>query len=319
MSQPAAKRFKKATKSNARFRLALAGPAGSGKTFSALRIAEHVAPKGKIAVIDSQRGQASKYANIFHFDVLELDDHSPETYLQAISDAEAEGYELCIIDSFSHAWMGKNGALELVDKIAKRSQAGNKFTAWREVTPMHNALVDAVLGSSMHIIATLRVKTEWVMEENERGKLVPKKVGMATIQREGIDYEFDVVGDMRVETNELVISKSHCPALNGGFFTKPGPDVAKILLDWVSDSAPRENTVPADQVEKLMNDPEIKRLFDKLAAPEAKRLATCKTYQDRTKLIAVLEARLNESAPKKDTSAPKNGVPESESTQQPAA
>src|SRR5262245_61668408 len=134
--------FTKATQQQGRLRLALIGPSGAGKTYSALNIAQHLG--GHVAVIDTEHGSASKYATLFDFDVLELDSFAPSHYVEAIQAADAAGYDVLVIDSLSHAWMGKDGALEQVDRIAKRSQTGNTFGAWRDVTPQHNAMIEAM-------------------------------------------------------------------------------------------------------------------------------------------------------------------------------
>ena len=235
--------FTKATKRQARLRMALIGPSGSGKTYSALAIASAMAPSGKIAVIDTERGSASKYAGLFTFDVLELDTFAPETYASAIEAADAAGYDVLIIDSLSHAWFGKDGALEQVDRAAKRSSSQNSFAAWREVTPHHNAMIDAILQCKAHVIVTMRAKTEYVMETNEKGKSVPRKVGLAPVQRDGLEYEFDVVADMNLD-NDLIVSKSRCPAMSGQVVNKPGENVAKILMAWLTDGAPQPKPEP---------------------------------------------------------------------------
>ena len=160
--------------------------------------------------------------------------------------AESAGYDVLVIDSLSHAWMGKEGALEQVDRAAKRSQSNNTYTAWRDVTPMHNALIDAMLQSPCHVIVTMRAKTEYVLEENERGKKVPRKVGMAPVQRDGMEYEFDVVADMTPE-NDFVVSKSRCPAMHGAVISKPGKDVADTLRGWLSDGNPEPVKPPVTQ------------------------------------------------------------------------
>lgn len=229
--------FRKATKQQIRLRLALIGSSGSGKTYTALNIAKHLG--GKVAVIDTERGSASKYADLFEFDALELQTFNPLTYVEAIKAAEQAGYQILVIDSLSHAWMGKEGALEQVDKIQKRSQSNNSFTAWRDVTPMHNALVDAILQCNCHIIATMRAKTEYVMEVNEKGKNVPRKIGIAPIQRDGLEYEFDVVADMDFDNN-LIVSKTRCPALSGEIINKPGKEIAETLRAWLTDGEPAQ-------------------------------------------------------------------------------
>ncbi|MBS2008231.1 MAG: ATP-binding protein [Cyanobacteria bacterium SZAS TMP-1] len=206
------------------------GPSGSGKTFTALTFAGALGKK--IAVIDSERGSASKYADLFSFDTCDMESHSPQTYVKHIKEAEEAGYDVLIIDSLSHAWAGKDGALEQVDKVAKRSQSGNSFTAWREVTPMHNALVDAILQTKCHVIATMRTKQEYVLEENERGKKTPRKVGMAPVQREGVEYEFDVIADMNID-HDFIVAKTRCHSLDGLVARKPGVEVAETLAAWL--------------------------------------------------------------------------------------
>lgn len=227
-------RFQKATKKQARLRLAIIGTSGCGKTYTSLAFASFLGKR--VAVIDSERGSASKYAGIFDFDVLELDSFGPDTYVKAMADAEAEGYDVIVIDSLSHAWMGKDGALERVDKVQSRQKTANSYTAWREVTPQHNALVDAILRSKAHVIATMRAKTEYVLEDDGRGKKVPRKVGLAPVQRDGMEYEFDVVADMDT-SNQFVVTKSRCPELTDLVVRRPGKDVADKLLAWLSDGA----------------------------------------------------------------------------------
>lgn len=233
--------FKKATKKQTWLRLGLIGPSGSGKTYTALNLAKHLG--NKIAVIDTEHGSASKYADLFEFDVMELDSFHPQRYIDGIHEAQAAGYDVLIIDSLSHAWMGKDGALELVDRAAKRSQSNNTFFAWREVTPLHNALVEAILAARMHVIVTMRAKMEYVLEINDKGKQVPRKVGLAPIQREGLEYEFDVVADMDLDNN-MIVTKTRCPALSGAVIPKPGEEVANILRAWLTDGAPMPQEHP---------------------------------------------------------------------------
>lgn len=238
--------FHPATKTRARARIAIIGPSGSGKTYSALAIAAGLGKR--VAVIDTERGSASKYAGLPGmpaFDVLELETFAPETYVAAIGAAGAAGYDVLVIDSLSHAWMGKDGALEQVDRAAKRSQSGNSFAAWRDVTPKHNALVDAMLASPCHLIVTMRAKTEYVMETNSRGKQEPRKIGLAPIQRDGMEYEFDVVGDITLD-HELIISKTRCPAFDGKVIRLPGSAFGQSVAEWLSDGAPVSPASPPE-------------------------------------------------------------------------
>lgn len=232
--------FQKATKKQAKGRIALMGPSGSGKTYTGLQIATGLGKR--IAVVDTEHGSASKYAKTEHsdygfdFDVLELDSFSPQNYVEAIHAAEQAGYDVVLIDSLSHAWMGKDGALEQADNAAKRNR-GNSFAGWRDVTPQHNALVGAMIASKAHVIVTMRVKTEYVIEEDDRGKKVPRKIGVAPVQRQGLEYEFDVTADLDHDNN-AVIDKTRCPELKGKVFRRDGEAIATILKSWLGDGAP---------------------------------------------------------------------------------
>jgi hypothetical protein len=235
--------FQKATKYGAKVRLALIGPAGSGKTYSALAIGEKLG--AKVAVIDTEHGSASKYADRFGFDVLTLESFAPDTYVEAIKAAEAAGYDVLVIDSLSHAWMGKDGALEQVDRAAAKSRSQNTYTAWRDVTPMQTRMMDTIIACKMHLIATMRSKTAYELEERN-GKKVPVKVGLAPIQRDGTEFEFDVVGEMD-QDNNLLVTKTRCPALSGKMIARPGGELAKTLLEWVAGEAAPEKAAQASQ------------------------------------------------------------------------
>lgn len=234
--------FKKASKTKAKLRLALMGTSGTGKTYTALSIAQ---PLGRVAVIDTEHGSASKYADRFTFDVLELSNYHPQQYIDAIKAAAAAGYDVVIIDSLTHAWSGTGGALELVDQETKRSKSNNSYMAWGAVTPLHNRLIEAIVGAPMHVIATLRSKTEYVLEKGDNGKSVPRKVGMAPVQRDGMEYEFDVVGEMDTQ-NSLTITKSRVPDLTNQVFDKPGVALGETLLAWLNDGAeaPKQEPPP---------------------------------------------------------------------------
>ena len=222
--------FKKATKAQAKLRLGLIGPAGSGKTMTALRVAHGLG--GRIAVIDTERGSASLYAGErgLAFDVLELETYEARHFIEAIADAEAAGYEVLIIDSLSHAWAGKGGILEFVDKAAKRS-GGGSFSGWRDATPLHNQLVDAILGAKMHIICTLRSKVEHVIEQ-VNGKTTVRKVGLQPVQRDGLEYEFTVVGDVN-QDHELIVTKTRAAFLKDAIVREAGEDLGKQLRAWL--------------------------------------------------------------------------------------
>lgn len=235
--------FQKAVKEQVKLRLAIDGLAGSGKSFSSLAIASAMAKmmreyghgEGRIAVIDSERGSARLYADKFDFDVSELSSFSPLAYADEIHEAERAGYDIIIADSISHAWAGKDGALDQKDKAAGSS--GNSWTAWRNVTPKHNALVDAMLQCKAHFIATMRVKMEYVQEKNDKGQTEIKKVGLAAIQREGMEYEFTLVGDID-HSHTMKIAKSRVDGIGlGDQFERPGESFARRVYSWLTSGA----------------------------------------------------------------------------------
>lgn len=244
--------FKKAVKSQSRLRLALCGPSGSGKTYTALKMAaEFAGPTGKVAVIDTERGSASKYADLWNFDVVELGSFHPLEYCKAIVAAKNAGYDVLVIDGLSPAWAGKDGALEQADTRAAKT--GNKFTAWADVTPMQNELVETMLTCGMHLIATMRVKQDYVLETNDKGKVAPRKVGLGIIQRDGMDYEFDVLGYLTPD-HVLSIDKSRCSQIDGKIYRNPGDEPARTLKAWLSDGVAMPVTPPAPKVEVLGDD-----------------------------------------------------------------
>ena len=230
--------FQKAVKYDAKLRLAIAGPSGSGKTYTALKMAGILSGDKRVALVDTEHGSASKYADQFDFDVLELAEFSPDTFVKAIKNAEEAGYGLIILDSLSHAWAGTGGLLDIVDGIARRSNSSNTFIAWKDATPIQNRMIDTIIASNIHVIATLRAKEGYALEKDEKtGKQVPVKKGMEPIQRDGVEYEFDVFAMMDIN-NKMTITKTRCPALTGKVYSKPDIEPAATLLEWLKGEKP---------------------------------------------------------------------------------
>jgi hypothetical protein len=219
--------FHRAQRKKAKLRLAFAGPAGSGKTYSALQVAFGLG--GRVALIDTERGSGELYAHLGEYDVCSLEaPFTPEKYVQAIRAAEGAGYDVIIIDSLSHAWAGPGGVLDIHGYAADKG--GNSWAAWRQVTPRHNELVDAMLLSRCHIIATLRSKMEHV-QVVENGKTVVKKVGMNPIQRDGLEYEFTVFLDL--DYNHTASATKDRTGLFDGQVFKPTAETGARLLEWL--------------------------------------------------------------------------------------
>ena len=231
--------FQKATKKQAKARIALFGASGSGKTWNALELAQGLGER--VAVVDTEHGSASKYSDRFSFDVVELQSFEPQNYIDAIRVAEGAGYDVLIIDSLSHAWVGKGGLLDQNDR------KGGRFDNWKDLTPQHMALIEAILTSKLHIIATMRSKTEYVVELNAKGKNEPRKVGLAPVQRDGLEYEFDVVGALD-EFNAIRFEKTRCSEINGKVFRHENAKLSAILKAWLSDGATPAAAPPKVQI-----------------------------------------------------------------------
>lgn len=186
----------KARKQKVKIKIGLQGSAGSGKTYSALKIAMGMVDGdvSRIAVIDTENGSASLYSDIFgEFLTLPLEPpYSPERCVEAVNlCAKTEGVEVIIFDSISHEWMGVGGVMDLID-----SMSGQGMQKWAKMTPRHNKFIDSILQVDKHVICTMRSKQDYVLTENEKGKMVPEKVGMKAVTRDGVDYEFTLNFDL---------------------------------------------------------------------------------------------------------------------------
>jgi hypothetical protein len=237
-------RFTKSERKNINIRMALCGPTGSGKTYTALGIGTEIAKAmgGRVVVIDTERSSSDRYADKFDFDACQLGSFSPEEYMEAINEAADAGYPVLIIDSLSHAWDGQDGLLERVDLIASRSTSKNSFNAWGQATPIQRRMVDAILNYPGHVIVTMRSKMEYVQDKDSNGKTSIRKVGLSPVQRQGIEYEFDLVGDMDQE-HFLIMSKSRAADLADKVLPKPGKKFALDVLAWARGTG--SATVPA--------------------------------------------------------------------------
>ena len=223
--------FKKAVRKQAKLRLALCGPSGSGKTFGSLKIAQGLAPSGRIALIDTERGSGELYADVVDYDIATLaPPYTPDRYIALIQEAEAAHYDVLIIDSLSHAWTGLGGVLDMHERAATAAK-GNSWAAWREVTPAHNALVDAMLGADLHLITTMRTKNAYEVIDSD-GKKKPVKIGLAPVQREGMEYEFTLVLDLTVDGHIATASKDRTRVFDGQHFT-PAIATGEALRQWL--------------------------------------------------------------------------------------
>ena len=218
--------FQKATKENIKLRMALYGPPGCGKTYTALQLASCLGKR--IGLIDTEHGSSRKYGNLFNFEVLELSKFGPSQYYNAIESAEESGFDYLIIDSLSHAW------------YAELDSVGSDVRNWAKIRPIERQLWDKIISSSCHIIATMRSKIEYeygATEISGRQKMTSvRKIGTAPIQKEGSEYELDICG-LLDDQNTLMISKSRCPEISSGIYPKPGKKFAEIVQNWLNDTS----------------------------------------------------------------------------------
>lgn len=245
--------LRKSERKKAKIKMALQGPSGAGKSFSAILLAQGLSggDMTKIAVIDSENGSADLYSHLGNFNVLQLKSpFSPERYIQALEVCEKAGMEVIILDSISQCWDF------LLDFHA--SLTGNSFTNWAKVTPRQRAFVDKILQSDTHIIATMRTKQDYVLN-NRDGKFVPEKVGLKAVQRDGVDYEFTLVFDVDIKHN-VIASKDR----TGLFIDKPEFQInaatGKKILRWCQGSVNQEAL--EKMVEECLNVNQLTALYN---------------------------------------------------------
>lgn len=246
--------IRRAERKKAKLRLGITGASGSGKTMGALEIAKGMG--GKIGMIDTESGRGELYANNYEYDVIRLEaPYTTDKYISAIKLFEKNDYDILIIDSMSHAWIGEGGVLSVVDNGGGWFAAGG-----RKGSSQQNALVDAIISSKMHIITTLRAKTEYVIEKNDKGKNEPRKIGLAPVQRDGLEYEFTVFMSMSQE-NIAHVTKDNTQLFNNEFF-KLTPQMGEKLMTWLNEGS--EPAVKVDLKEQFITIilPEIIKEFE---------------------------------------------------------
>lgn len=251
---------------------------------------------GRIAVIDTEHGSASLYADIADFDTLELHaPYSPERYVDAIVAAEQAGYSVLIIDSYSHEWTGSGGCLEANEKLAHQKFKGNTWAAWNETTPRHRKLTDKILTSSLHIICTMRSKTETVQGE---GKKI-LKLGMKSEQRDGTDYEFTVVLDLTHDGHTALASKDRTKLFEEPELITEG--TGRRLLAWLNSGVSPEARAKELLVDALADIASAKDMASLQSAFNAAK-AIAVGFDDLVQqVVAAKDKRKNELTPQRQS------------------
>lgn len=269
--------FERAQRQRAKARILLDGPSGSGKTKGALLLAMGLG--GKTAMIDTEHGSGSLYADVMPYDVVELaPPFTTERYIGLIKQAEEAGYDNLIIDSITHEWNGTGGILESVD--AASGGPGGKFKAWATATPRHNAFVNAILQSKCHVIATVRSKQDFALVEKDGGGKEVKKLGMAPITRDGMEYEFTCVLDVSVDRHIATSSKDRTGLFDGQHFVIK-PDHGKLLKEWLESGVEPVDKLagPRARLKAAASTAELRGVWDSLSAQEKTALEGDKNAQ----------------------------------------
>jgi len=233
MSAP---QFQKATRQQVKLKIGVAGPSGAGKTLGALAMAHALAQGGKIAVIDTERGSASLYADRYQFDTLEIEPpYLSSKYLEAIAAAAEAGYVVVVVDSISHQWDGDGGILQRKEQ-ADCVPGSNHFANWGPFTKEHNEFRSGLLNAPIHVVVTMRSKQAYQQSESGNKKKI-EKLGLAPIQREGMEYEFTLVFDVQMD-HRADASKDRTDLFTGKRTDLLDPKTGKRLLDWLGSAAP---------------------------------------------------------------------------------
>lgn len=298
--------IRKAQRKVTKARIGITGPSGSGKTLSALLMAYGMTGDwDKIGLIDTENRSADLYAetvkageHIPEFPKIDLEPpYTTEKYIEAIKAFEDHGVGVIIIDSLSHAWAGEGGLLEQKNQVAKGG-GKNSYTAWAEMTPKQNKMVEAILKSMCHVFTTMRSKTEYVLEANEKGKQVPRKVGMAPVQRDGLEYEFTLVMDLTAD-HIATVSKDRTGLYDGQYFT-PSVETGKHLLDWLESG---EKVITKDMIVKTQTKWIELGLNPDLIDAQTQKLYGSPLYNITEKQASEFIETLNESLKKKKEQA----------------
>ena len=285
-----------ASRKKAKIKLGLQGPSGSGKTMGAILTAYGICGDwSKIAVVDTENHSADLYAHIGTYNVLSLSaPFTPEKYIQALEVCKNAGMEVVIIDSVTHEWE------YLLDYHS--SLQGNSFTNWSKVTPRHNDFVQKILQSNCHVICTIRTKQDYVLNE-KNGKMVPEKVGLKSVQRDGLEYELTLVFDLDMK-NHATASKDR----TGLFFGKPeiklSVEIGELIRDWCNTSTTLSVDEISAKIRVCKSVPDLLKLYHQLT--EFKEFLKPE-FEQRKRQILINQEVVTELINQKQTQTP-NGI-----------
>lgn len=255
-------RFRKAERKMTYLKNLVISPSGGGKSYTSLRLAAGFAKRLKtldgkdhrIAYINTEGNRGELYADQFDYDILDLKPpYEPEAYIEAIDDAIEEGYDILILDSLTHEWSGKGGCLEIHSNIKGK----DSYMNWRTVSPRHEAFMEKILDSQVHIFATVRGKDAYERSSNEKGRVSYEKMAVGYDQRKNLEYLFftSFMIDLKSHKAEAVKDNTNIFTMNERLTEKHG----RKLCDWAYNTT-------ADDVQKMKE--EQQKIKDQIKAQE---------------------------------------------------
>lgn len=230
-------------------KIALMGASGSGKSFSALRLAtgmkseleEITGEKWRIIVGNTEKARGVYYANEFEYAIQNLEPpFEPELFVSFMEYVEKLTNTILILDSSSHEWEGKGGCLEI------HSRLGGRYQDWAKVTPRHDKFINTLAGLEIPVIATMRGKDQYVMNESDnsgRKKTVVEKVGVGAKQREGFEYEFTATFMLDQKTNLATQFKDNTHIFDTEGDVKLTEDHGRKIIRWANNGKDKEVVV----------------------------------------------------------------------------
>jgi energy-coupling factor transporter ATP-binding protein EcfA2 len=227
--------FKKATRRAKKLKIGVTGPTGSGKTYGALALGSALvkALGGRIALVDTENGSASLYADRFDFDTLDIDPpYHTKKYIEAIKAAIDAGYTVCVVDSITHQWHGEGGILQRKD-AADAKPGANRFANWAPFDKEHEEFKALLLHAPIHLISTMRSKMAYQQAE---GSKKVEKLGLQPIQREGMEYEFDMVFEVAID-HLADVGKDRLGIFDGQRWNLHDPRTGQALIEWLGSAA----------------------------------------------------------------------------------
>ena len=246
--------LRQSERKQAKIKMALQGSSGSGKSLSALLLAKGLTSDqlAKTAVIDTENGSADLYAHLGNYNVLPLHPpYTPEKFIEAIEVCEKAGMECIILDSISQVWD------ELLDFHSKLP--GNSFANWSKVTPRQKAFINKILQCDAHVIATMRTKQDYVLQQKD-GKYVPEKVGLKAVQRDDVSYEFTIVFDIDIK-HFAIASKDRTNLFSGRPEFMINTSTGKRILEWCTSPIKEEDV--KQKIEECLSVSQLMELYKK--------------------------------------------------------